>query len=125
MIISTLVFEIIFESLTRVALCCDRLKRVKQIFDLGTNELRRGPKRITVLTKNTFVFFNLELFLVRHSKCAPFQEIPNVPGDLDLARMWTSDNANERIEGRPRSGKGFGAHGGTDLRQKRELNGFI
>jgi hypothetical protein len=60
------------DELTRIALDREGLERLKQIFNLRTDELRCGPEWVTILAKIAFVFFDCDLFFVGDCERATF-----------------------------------------------------
>jgi hypothetical protein len=76
---------------TGVALLCYGCQRCEKIFKLRADELRSGPKRISVLLQMTGILSNGDFFFVNYSKLAALQKVPEDFGTFDLTRMWPCD----------------------------------
>lgn len=72
--------------LTRVALDGESLKRLKEIFNLGSNELRRCTQWVAVLAKLAVIFIDCYLFLNGFGEDTALQKVEDVFGCLDLEK---------------------------------------
>ena len=58
--------------ITGIALDCEGLEGLKQIFNLRTDELRRGSEWVTILAKMALVLFDCNLLFVGDCERATF-----------------------------------------------------
>lgn len=79
----------------RVELDREDRMRANQIRQEGTDPLRRRAERVAVLAQHALVLLDGELDLVVHRKLAAMQERADVPRDLNLTRVWSSDVVDE------------------------------
>jgi hypothetical protein len=81
-----------------VAFLCHYRPSMKDIFELGSDELRSSAERVAVLAEFAFVFLNCNfLFFTKLGQLATIEQIPDMLGSLDLAGMGARDRVNERM----------------------------
>ena len=127
--------------LTRVALDGESLERLKEILNLGPNELRRSTQGVPILAKLAVIFIDGYLFLHGLGKDTALEKVEDVFGCFNLrmheygiipageveaylARM-RSYRADEWVEGCTSASESLSAHCGQDLRKERKVNRIV
>ena len=69
---------------TGVALNGDGLSRLKEVLNLGSNELGCSSQGIAILAKDPSVFRDADLNLFGVGKLATLEEVPDIPRSFNL-----------------------------------------
>lgn len=76
---------------TGITLLCNSCQGRQDIFDLRPEELRRSAQGVPILAQRIFVFLERNLLVVRLSKLAALEDVPDVFCTFDLIERKDMD----------------------------------